>query len=261
VLRSLLLLLLCILQMLPWIGELLMTQGDKSASIWWIGALFSAGAILMITRWANAKGLASVRLDLSGWQKRTVLYAFLIGLVSYGAVFLIRLAIGGLEVVGMLPLSRWWIALAGSLLTTFYIAFTEEIIFRGFVFSNLRRRYSTAVAVTGSLFLFVLFHLPKWEALMTSPYLFHLIASGLVFTIAYVKSNTLWHSIGLHWGWNMGAFALMEYKETVVWTQRHTPFGWFDLSGWISILINGILIFVIINLYKSRKLSFTTLNR
>jgi membrane protease YdiL (CAAX protease family) len=233
-----------------------MKQGDRPASIWWVGALCSAGAILMITRWANAKGLASVRLDLNGWRKRTVLYAYLFGLVSYGAVFLIRLAIGGLEVVGMPPLSHWWIALAGSLLTTFYIAFTEEIIFRGFVFSNLHRRYSTAVAVTGSLILFILFHLPKWQSFMTSPYLFHLIASGLVFTIAYVKSNTLWHSIGLHWGWNMGAFALMEYKETVVWTQQHSSFGWFDLSGWISVLMNGILIVVIMNLNKSTKLSF-----
>lgn len=132
----LLLLFFCLLQMLPWIGELLVTQGDQSAPIWWIGALFSTSGILMLARWANTKGLSSIRLDLSGWRKRTVVYAFLLGLVSYGAVFLIRLAIGGLEVVGMPPLSRLWAALAGSLLTTFYIAFSEEVIFRGFVFSN-----------------------------------------------------------------------------------------------------------------------------
>ncbi|WP_410772460.1 CPBP family intramembrane glutamic endopeptidase [Fontibacillus sp. BL9] len=104
------------------------------------------------------------------------------------------------------------------MLMTFYIAFTEEVIFRGFVFSNLLRKSSTAPAVIGSMILFILFHLPKWESLMTSPYLFHLAASGMVFTLINIKSKTLWHSIGLHWGWNMGAFAFIEYKDTVVWT-------------------------------------------
>lgn len=240
--------LFCLLQMLPWIGELLTGQGSEYASIWWIGASFSIIAILILIRWANAKGFSEVRLGLSGWRKRTILYAFLIGLVAYGAVCLIRIALGGLEVMGMPPPTRWWAIVAGSLSTTFYIAFTEEVIFRGFIYSSLRRRYSAAMAVAGSLLLFVLFHLPKWEALVSSPYVFHLLASGLVFTIAYLKSSTLWHSIGLHWGWNMGAFAIIEYKETVLWTQKLSSHGWFDASGWVSVLIHSLLILAIVKL-------------
>lgn len=241
---------LSFLQMTPWIGQWLLLQHRAPAWIWSVGALISISVMWMIIQWANAKGLTAIRLDLSGWHKRTVFYCFLVGVFSYGIVFFLRLAIGGLEIIGMPSSAQLWRTLVGCLLMSFYIAFSEEIIFRGFIYSNLRRAYSNLIAVSGSLMLFILFHLPKWESLLTSPYVVHLIASGLVFTIVYVKSNTIWHSIGIHWGWNMGAFALIEYKEPIVWTQKLSSYGWLDLSGWVSVLIHSVLILVIIKLYS-----------
>ncbi|WP_396021192.1 lysostaphin resistance A-like protein [Bacillus sp. S/N-304-OC-R1] len=120
--------------------------------------------------------------------------------------------LGGFEVGGIPAISQIALAAAINLFTTFYIALTEEVIFRGFVFSSLREEHSMFISIVFSMFLFILFHLPKWESLLSSPYLFHLIASGIVFTLIYIKSTTLWHSIGLHWGWNMGAFALSDSR-------------------------------------------------
>lgn len=247
--RTFIFLVLCVLQMSPWISELLFAPEEGFTWIWWGGALVSASGILLIVRWTNMRGLSKVYFGLMGWRKRTILYIFLLGLVSYGVVFAIRVALGGIQILGTPSLSRVGVALAECMLMTFYIACTEEIIFRGFVLSNLWRRYSAAKAVIGSLILFILFHLPKWESLVTSPYVFHLAASGAVFTIVCLRSNTLWHSIALHWGWNMGAFMLIENPNTVVWTQQQSSLGWSDLAGWVSVFVNLLLICLVFKIY------------
>ena len=129
-------LVLCLLQMTPWIGEILFLHYSNRASewIWWVGALISISAIGMIIKRTNSRGLMAIGWGLSGWHKRTVLYCFLLGLISYGIVFLLRLAIGGLEITGVAPSAQLFITLTKCLFMTFYIAFSEEIIFRGFVY-------------------------------------------------------------------------------------------------------------------------------
>ncbi|WP_162848306.1 CPBP family intramembrane glutamic endopeptidase [Paenibacillus nanensis] len=227
--------------------------------IWWGGAFIAASIILLLVKWANRRGLSEVYVELKGWRKRTIIYLFLLGLVSYGAVFAIRLGLGGIQFIGMPPFMQVGAAIAECILMTFYIALTEEVIFRGFVLSNLLRKYSAATAVAGSLVLFILFHLPKWESLVTSPYLFHLAASGFLFSIVCIRSKTLWHSIALHWGWNMGAFMLIEHTDTVVWTEQPSSFGWSNVAGWASVFVNLILICLVFKLYKTARRSGSSL--
>lgn len=247
-LRVTIIIILCFLQMLPWIGEMLFAEESGSVLLWGSGAVISLSAMLLLIHWSNERKLSVVQFGLSGWRKRTMVYGFLIGLLAYGSVFGIRLALGAFDVTGAPSAARIAVAIAGSLLMTLYIAFTEEVIFRGVIFTALRQNYSLFLSVAGSLSLFILFHLPKWESLWSSPYLFHLIASGLVFTVAYIRSNTLWHSVALHWGWNMGAFALVENKATVVVIEQHSSYGWSDPAGWVSAAVHIVLLVVMIYL-------------
>ena len=47
--------------------------------------------------------------------------------------------------------------------------------------------------------------------------------------------------MAIHWGWNMGAFTLIEFKEPIVWTQKLSSYDWLDPSGWVTVIIHSIL--------------------
>ncbi|WP_307471859.1 CPBP family intramembrane glutamic endopeptidase [Cytobacillus purgationiresistens] len=95
-----------------------------------------------------------------------------------------------------------------TLIYMFYIAITEEFIFRGFLITALNKSFGMHVSIIIAVFVFVFIgHLPKINHLFHHPpYIFHLFAFGLVLSYAYVLSESLWLSVGLHWGWNLGSF-------------------------------------------------------
>jgi membrane protease YdiL (CAAX protease family) len=50
-----------------------------------------------------------------------------------------------------------------------------------------------------------------------------LFAFGLAYATALVCTGSLWATIGLHWGWNMAAFAAGSMVEVVEGRESHAP--------------------------------------
>lgn len=142
------------------------------------------------------------------------------------------------------------------LIYTLYIAVSEELIFRGFVLSSMRKLYSLPAAIIISNLLFILYHLPKLNHLLHSPYALHLLAAGLLYTFAYLAFNSIWVSIGLHWGWNMAVFSLLDNTYPFYQLGYETrllnlePYqlsmpGWLNLYSYMS-LLGHLLVFVLL---------------
>jgi len=123
---------------------------------------------------------------------------------------------------GLLLLGGWMLLAAAF----------EEILFRGYLFQRLVDGAGPVVAVAIFSMLFAAAHLanPSTTALSTA----NTFLSGVLLSVAYLKTRALWLPIGLHWAWNftMGPlFSLPVSGLSLQPTLLH-----FDFTGakWLS---------------------------
>lgn len=172
-----------------------------------LGEAVSAAAALLafalMKRWADRQTAEDAGLPVRGIFSETA-----IGLLIGGGVFSAS--------IGMLSAFR--VFTVGGVNTYFSpllplalflcIAISEEVIFRGYVFQTLERRWGSGVALVGSGLFFGLAHLvnpigaaPLWQKL-AGP-VFISFEASILMTAAYLLTRRLWLPIGIHWGWNL----------------------------------------------------------
>jgi len=87
------------------------------------------------------------------------------------------------------------------LIVVFLAPFVEEVLFRGYIFGNIRQRSRTAAYVVSCL-LFAFLHVWQFAVVEQSLGYFMLmlqyLVPGLVLAWAYERSGTLWGSILIH---------------------------------------------------------------
>lgn len=105
------------------------------------------------------------------------------------------------------------------LLLAVWISATEELIFRGFVLTQLQQDYSIYIAATICSLIFAVLHL-VWEQKETLPQLPGLWLMGMVLVLArYVDKGNL----GLAWGLHSGlvwAIATIDTLELITYTGK-----------------------------------------
>ena len=79
------------------------------------------------------------------------------------------------------------------------IAVGEEMIFRGFLFRWIDRRFGFVAALVVSAFIFGLVHWSQGDFLSAMAIA---VEMGILVGAAYRYSGDLWLPIGMHWGWN-----------------------------------------------------------
>lgn len=95
------------------------------------------------------------------------------------------------------------ISLEAFFLNIFFIGFAataEEIIFRGVLFQRLIDKRGEVFAVIANSLTFALLHL--FNPNITFLAFINIFLAGVVLSICYVRTSTLWLSIGFHFGWN-----------------------------------------------------------
>ena len=100
------------------------------------------------------------------------------------------------------------LALLGIAFTTVWPSVAEDIVTRGFWARQVPALGRGVGFVLATSALYVLNHVYRLhegplEWLM-------LFAFGLAYATALVRTGTLWAAIGLHWGWNIAAFATTD---------------------------------------------------
>lgn len=79
------------------------------------------------------------------------------------------------------------------------IAVGEEMVFRGFLFRWIDRRFGFVAALVVSAFIFGLVHWSQGDFLSAMAIA---VEMGILVGAAYRYSGDLWLPIGMHWGWN-----------------------------------------------------------
>lgn len=82
-----------------------------------------------------------------------------------------------------------------SLVTLIAVAVYEELYFRSYALQTLITSIGTVPAVLATSVVFGMFHKPLLVATLSSLF-------GIVMSVMYVKTRSLWMPMGFHFGWN-----------------------------------------------------------
>lgn len=172
-----------------------------------------AGLLLLFypIAWALARlrgyrGFEAYAMELHpGWARNLSLTMLLAVLAKAGAV-VVGLSLGVYEVEPRGVVSwQTVVALLGIVFTTFWPSVAEDVVTRGFWFRQVPALGHGALFVLFSSGVYVLNHVYR---LQNGPLEWlMLFAFGLAYATALVRTGSLWAAIGLHWGWNVAAFA------------------------------------------------------
>lgn len=140
------------------------------------------------------------------------------------------------------------------LLLALWLSGTEELVFRGFVLTQLRQDYGVGLAAAISSLIFAIAHL-VWEQRETIPQLGGLWLMGMVLVLArYVDGGSLGLAWGLHTGW-VWAIASLDTLQVITYTgtspewvtgKNGKPLA--GVAGILCLLLVGITLWLIADL-------------
>jgi len=157
--------------------------------------------VLAWTKWIERRPFSSIGLSANKWRS-TFAWGILVGVGSSLLVIMSIAMVGGYETgnwfVGLTSLSNFSGVMI--LLACFAIqSSVEELLFRGWLFSVVTRKFNVLAAFIASGLLFTLLHLTTedpWYVNLNS-FMFSVFACYLV-----LYSNNVWLAMGWHAGWN-----------------------------------------------------------
>lgn len=199
-----------------------------------------------------------------GWvwswgEARSILLGLGLGILGLGGLFGVQKALGWLnwhfdpvnsvDLVDPMPLASeipssptsplagtklWRIELLALLGLAVWVSITEELVFRGFLLTQLEQTYVPWLAATIASLIFALLHL-VWEGQETLPQLPGLALMGIVLCLArWVDGDNLGLAIGLHSGW-VWTIASLDSIQAITYTKQApawlTGYGGKPLAG------------------------------
>ncbi len=167
-------------------------------SIITITALFFIVYTIVIAR-RNKTPLAQyLKITWNKYAGQDIIAGLVIGLLAMAGIFCVELGLGFISVQNAFAID---IAFLSSLITLAIMAFAEELLFRSFMLTGfiriLKNRYIAVIIVAA---LFGLAHAGNPNATVVS-----VISNGLggvMYSIAFIASESIWLPFGLHFAWN-----------------------------------------------------------
>lgn len=167
-------------------------------------------------KWIDRRPPALLGLNFWPSSLRELLIGFGIGLANFGIIFLALLAFGWISVewagVTIADLSTFFFYLA----TYLVFAGIEELINRGYLFQALCEGVGILAAALIFSLIFSLVHIINPDfSILAGIFLF---IHALLYTVAYLKTRSLWTPVGLHMAWNFtqGPVAGLKVSGTSV---------------------------------------------
>ncbi len=175
-----------------------------------------APLVLLLTNWLTDNSFSSY-----GWVGNfSILYSlflgFSLGVLSLAFVFGCQLYFGLCKLESNLKSVPSTVI--SILLVALLVGGIEELVFRGFLFSQLEQDYSVIIAAVISSLIFALLHL-VWEQRETTPQLPGLWLMGMVLVLArFTDNGNLGLAWGLHAGWvwsiaTIDTLSLINYTD------------------------------------------------
>ena len=167
-----------------------------------IQALALTGSIYLARRWLDRRSFVSLGLRWDDLAIRDLMLGIILPAVLFGLIFAAEWALGWLDFEGfawqqagfdITPLGYWLFAFI-------LVGIYEELLSRGYHLQNLAEAFGLRWAVFISSAVFSLLHLANPSASWTS--VLGILGAGYFLAYPYLRTGSLWLSIGLHIGWN-----------------------------------------------------------
>jgi len=177
-------------------------EAGELLSAWNVLAMVGAA---LLASWGGQVGLSRRRfvdLGLPGGPRglRDLAIGGFLGVAILGAVVLVMIAFGWLSWVADGTAGSSSMAAIKLALILMGAAFVEELLFRGYPFQVMERRFGAVAAlVTTSLFFSAAHGLNPNAAALP---LINIGLAGLLLGVAYWRTRSLWFATGVHAGWN-----------------------------------------------------------
>lgn len=206
---------------------IILTTFQSNTVLWLILSIITFILIHYMSKWT--KVTTNVFPGLK--YHRPWLKYLTIGIITGSVYSIIRFFIlynsGAIKVVKLFPLST-----KGAIISTLillasncYIAFAEEFVFRGYVIDALPCKLRKNIAIGISACLFLLAH--SVNGITSVSRIIELLFLSLTLAIIYIKTKSLWISIGLHFGLDFFVFFLggdgQASRQYILLTEK-TPY-------------------------------------
>jgi len=208
--------------------------------------MVTAAAVVVLATWfcrrfVDRRDLASLGFGLHRRWWLDVGTGLLLGAVFVGAIFLVELSFGWIEVTGYAWKTRPFGGFMGGLATVtvsmLAVAVMEETFCRGYLLQTLEEAWGTPVAVLVSSMVFGVMHIfnPTAEGWANYVVPFTLTLAGMMFAMAYLVGRSLWLPIALHTAWNVfeydvfGLAGASTERARLLATEITGPTAWVGL--------------------------------
>ena len=209
--------------------------------------------VILFRRYIDRRPVKSLGFQWQTFQP-DALTGFCLGLALLGAGSLVLLASNNLE---------WTDAhfapadLFMGLVLMVVIAFTEEMVFRGYILNNLMESMNkwAALGVSAALFTFAHGSNPGISFIAV----INLLLAGLLLGINFIYTRNIWFAICFHFSWNFLQGPVLGYEvsglplQSVLQPSLRGPWwitgGSFGLEG--SFVATGLLLFALLLLYAA----------
>lgn len=180
----------------------------------WVGLLLSLAAALaagwIVLARLDGRPLGALGFALTRNTTREIGIGLLVGVVLNGAVALLLIGSGAARFVPDAGTAAEYVrALLGTFGFFALAAAWEEVLFRGYPFQALVEGVGAwpATLVASALFAVVHARNPNIDAIALA----NIFLAGILLSVAYLRTRSLWFATALHLGWNWTMASLLDF--------------------------------------------------
>ena len=184
---------------------------------------------------------------------------FILAFIMISFIFLFEISAGYFKLTPFLEYSVLFKNAFYGFLIYAMVAVNEELLFRGYVFQYLIKMTNPLTAIITFSVIFSVFHLmnPNVDVLA----LINIVLAGIMFSVAYMRTNSLWMPIGLHLSWNYFQGIIYSFPVSGLTTEysffESSQYGPSFVTGGLfgpeaGIICTIILSVCIVYLFKSK---------
>lgn len=188
-------------------GSIIFTVMQSDTVLWLISAACSIILMHFISKWLKVGGLSQLGLQMKKGWLRYLLFGSLIGIGFQLLRYIVMSSTGVIQLLELsIDINSLLVSTVILLISTAYIGFAEEIVFRGYLINMLPTSFSNKFIVLISANLFAVAHLIDGNFDISR--IAFLFFAGLFFAICYIATRSIWFVAGIHWFWDFSWFYL-----------------------------------------------------
>jgi uncharacterized protein len=155
----------------------------------------------VFTRLIENRSFLSIGLNVTESTFGEISYGFLMSFGMISFIFIIEASFGLIKItfkeISLLSISYTFLQ---GIVLYFFVALSEELLFRGYIFQSLGKASSNAWAISIMSLFFGMMH--YFNPNFSIAALINIIFAGIWFGVAYLKTGSLWMPITMHFTWN-----------------------------------------------------------